>query len=116
MAESTGLLPIVLGIGLTVLSAGAVTAGRGERAERAQSQAPLFNFAVLLIGFAIVGAALFELGSSIESGRRLSPVGARVENRTHHRTDAAGSWDGGAHRLEELLAGLQEAPMGTGAA
>jgi hypothetical protein len=32
---------------------------------------------VLLVGFAIVGAALFELDSAIESGRRLSATAAR---------------------------------------
>jgi len=80
MTEANGLLPIVLGIGLTVLSATTAAADRG-RGERSQWHAPLFGLAVLLVGFALVGAALFELGSAIESGRRLSPTGARVENR-----------------------------------
>ena len=80
MTEANGLLPIVLGIGLTVLSAATVAADRG-RGERSQWHAPLFGLAVLLVGFAIVGAALFELGSAIETGRRLSPAAAKVENR-----------------------------------
>jgi hypothetical protein len=79
MTESSGLLPIVLGISLTAFSAVSVTAGRDR--ERSHGHAPLFNFAVLLVGFAVVGAALFELGSSIESGHRLSSFDARVENR-----------------------------------
>lgn len=82
MVEPSGLLPIVMGIGLTVLAGRSVATTRGRgRGEQSQWQAPFFDLAVLLIGFAIVGAALWVLGWSIESGHRLKPADARAENR-----------------------------------
>lgn len=52
----------------------------GSRNRGGDSREPLFVFAVLLIGFSILAAALFLLGWSIEKGRKLPPVEARMEN------------------------------------
>lgn len=77
MVSSTGLIPIVSGVGLAVLanamSHGSVGASR--------SRSALLDFVFLVVGFAIVGAALLVLGDSIETGRRLDPGSARAENR-----------------------------------
>jgi hypothetical protein len=79
MVESNGLLPIVMGIGLAVLSGGTLAAARG-RGEQSQWRDPLFVFAALLVGVPIFGAALYELGWSIERGHKLNPAEARAEN------------------------------------
>ena len=52
----------------------------GARDRRNDSRDPLFIFAVLLVGFAILAAALYLLGWSIEKGKTLPPVEARMEN------------------------------------
>jgi hypothetical protein len=77
MVTSSGLVPIVLGIGLAVVSGSAVA---GARNRDNDSRDPLFVFAVLLVGFAILAAALYLLGWSIERGQKLPPVEARTEN------------------------------------
>jgi hypothetical protein len=77
MVSSTGLLPIVSGIGLAAL-AGATSNDKGGSPRK---RSALLDFVVLLLGFAIVGAALLVLGGSIETGRRLSPGDAKAENR-----------------------------------
>jgi hypothetical protein len=70
-----------MGVGLTVLSSGAL-GGRYDEEERSRWDATLFFFlAVQLIGFSIIGAALLVLGWSIESGHRLGPQDLRAENR-----------------------------------
>jgi hypothetical protein len=79
MLVSNGLLPIVMGIGLAALSGGTLAASRSGGAE-SRWREPLFVFAVLLIGLPVFGAALYELGWSIENGRRLSPGDAKAEN------------------------------------
>jgi hypothetical protein len=79
MVGSNGLLPVVMGIGLAALSSGTLAAAR-RSGEESRWREPLFVFAVLLIGLAVFGAALFELGWSIESGRKLPPAEERAEN------------------------------------
>jgi hypothetical protein len=68
-----------MGIGLAALSSGTLAASRSG-GEESRWREPLFVFAVLLIGLAVFGAALYELGWSIESGRKLPPADARAEN------------------------------------
>lgn len=80
MVSSNGLLPVVMGIGLAALSGGTLAASRRGGAE-SRWREPLFVFAILLIGLPIFGAALYELGWSIESGHKLSPADAKAENR-----------------------------------
>ncbi|HTA36690.1 MAG TPA: hypothetical protein VK761_08260, partial [Solirubrobacteraceae bacterium] len=70
-------MPIVSAVGLAVL-AGTTSHGEGGSAGWRSAS---FDFVILIIGFAIVGAALFVLGGSIETGRRLGPAGAKEENR-----------------------------------
>ena len=79
MVEANGLLPIVMGIGLAVLSGGTLASSR-NRGEGSGGRDPLFVFAVLLIGLSVLGAALYVLGWSIESGRKLPASEARAEN------------------------------------
>jgi hypothetical protein len=77
MIAANGLLPIVLGIGLAVLSGGTFARGRGGASTWRD---PLFVLAVLLIALPVFGAALYELGWSIETGRKLPAAEARAEN------------------------------------
>lgn len=77
MVSSSELLPIVLGIGLAVVTRNAA-AGSGGRGD--DSRDSLFAFAVLLLGFPILASALYLLSWSIEKGRKLPPVEARMEN------------------------------------
>jgi hypothetical protein len=70
-------VPIVSGVGLTVLAG---TASHGEGGS-SRWRSSLLDFVLLVIGFAIVGAALFVLGDAIETGRRLDPSSARSESR-----------------------------------
>lgn len=77
MGTSSGLVPIVLGIGLAVVTGVAVAGSRNRGGDPRDS---LFAFAVLLIGFPILAAALYLLGWSIEKDRKLPPVEARLEN------------------------------------
>jgi hypothetical protein len=79
MVESSGLLPIVMGIGLAAIS-GSTLAGARHRGDDSGWRDPLFVFAALLIGLSVLGAALYVLGWSIEKGRELPPVEARAEN------------------------------------
>lgn len=79
MVESNGLLPIVMGIGLAALSGGTLANSRGRRDDSGWRD-PLFVFAVLLIGLSVLGAALYVLGWSIESGRKLPATEERAEN------------------------------------
>jgi hypothetical protein len=79
MVESNGLLPIVMGIGLAALSGGTLARSR-RRGEDSGWRDHLFVFAVLLIGLPVLGAALYELGWSIESGRKLAGTERRAEN------------------------------------
>ncbi|HEV7943759.1 MAG TPA: hypothetical protein VGP17_13280 [Solirubrobacteraceae bacterium] len=79
MSSSNALLPIVVGVGLTVLSGGALAERRGDR-DRPRWDATLFFFlAVQLIGFCVVGAALYVLGWSIETSQPLGPQDLRAE-------------------------------------
>lgn len=77
MGTLSGLVPIVLGIGLAVVTGVAVAGSRNRGGDPRDS---LFAFAVLLIGFPILAAALYLLGWSIEKDRKLPPVEARLEN------------------------------------
>jgi hypothetical protein len=77
MVESSGLLPIVLGVGLAVISGSTVARTRGGES---RWRDPLFVFAALLIGLSLLGAALYLLGWSIEKGHKLPPTEARAEN------------------------------------
>jgi hypothetical protein len=79
MVSSDGLIPIVMGIGLAALSGGTLAAARSSESE-SRWREPLFVFAVLLIGLPVFGAALYELGWSIESGHKLARSDARAEN------------------------------------
>jgi hypothetical protein len=79
MVESNALLPIVMGIGLAVLSGGTLASSRMRGGDSGWRD-PLFVLAVLLIGLAVFGAALYEIGWSIETGHRLPAAEARAEN------------------------------------
>jgi hypothetical protein len=68
-----------MGIGLAALSGGTLAASRSG-GEESRWREPLFVFAVLLTGLPVFGAALYELGWSIESGRKLLPADAKAEN------------------------------------
>ncbi len=68
-----------MGIGLTAVSGGALAAARSSESE-SRWREPLFVFAVLLIGLPVFGAALYELGWSIESGHKLAQSDAKAEN------------------------------------
>jgi hypothetical protein len=75
MVSSTGLIPIVSGVGLAVLANAMSHGGVGA------PRSALLDFVFLVVGFAIVSAALLVLGDSVETGRRLDPGSARAENR-----------------------------------
>jgi MFS family permease len=79
MVESSGLLPIALGIGLAVIS-GSTVAGSRSRGGESRWRDPLFVFAALLIGVSLLGAALYLLGWSVEKGHKLPRAEARAEN------------------------------------
>jgi MFS family permease len=79
MVESSGLLPIALGIGLAVIS-GSTVAGSRSRGGESRWHDPLFVFAALLIGVSLLGAALYLLGWSVEKGHKLPRAEARAEN------------------------------------
>jgi hypothetical protein len=97
MSSSNALLPIVVGVGLTVLSGGALAERRGDR-DRPRWDATLFFFlAVQLIGFCVVGGhTLMHLSyevdmDALESGNRKILLEA-IEQRTAIEERSGASW------------------------
>jgi hypothetical protein len=68
-----------MGVGLTVLSSGALAGRRGDKEQSPWDPTLFFFLAVQLIGFCVVGAALYVLGWSIETGHQLGPQDLRAE-------------------------------------
>lgn len=79
MVQASGLLSIVMGIGLPLMSGGLLAASR-RRDDESRWRDALFVFAALLLGLPLFAAALYIAGSSIEHGQPLQPTEAKIEN------------------------------------
>jgi len=78
MTDPRTLIPVVMGVGLAV-----ITTRDGRRSpdgREASRSEPLFILATQLVGFAIVGVALFIAAWSAEKGQRLGPSDLKAEN------------------------------------
>lgn len=78
MTDARALMPVVLGVGLATLTAYDTSAGDMKR-QRPWHE-PLFILATQLVGFAIVGAALFVAAWSAERDHPMGPADLKAEN------------------------------------
>ncbi len=77
MTDANALAPLIMGVGLAVLTTThAPSSSEGDR----QRKAALFTMAVQLIGFALIAVALSVVGWYVESGDRVARADLRVEN------------------------------------
>jgi len=76
--DARTLIPVVMGIGLTAFTVN--NASSMSKDDDRASHEPFFILAVQLIGFAIVGAALYIVGWSAENGGRLKNGDLKAEN------------------------------------
>lgn len=77
MADPRTVIPVVMGVGLTVLT---TRGGRRSGNREVGRHEPLFILATQLVGFAVVGVALFIAAWSAENGRALGPGDLKAEN------------------------------------
>jgi hypothetical protein len=78
MTDASALAPLVMGIGLAVLTTSHTPGSPGD-SDR-QRAAALFTMTVQLIGFVLVAFALFVVGWYVENGHRVARGDLRVEN------------------------------------
>lgn len=79
MTDARALIPVVMGVGLAALTAHDTSSASVEQG-RPRWREPLFILTTQLIGFAIVGVALFIAAWSVEKGHQMGPGDLRAEN------------------------------------
>lgn len=78
MTDASALAPLVMGVGLAVLTTSNTPGSPGDDDRR--RMAALFTMVVQLIGFALVAFALFVVGWYVENGQKVARSDLRVEN------------------------------------
>lgn len=77
MTDANGLAPLVMGVGLAVLT---TSHAPGSTDEDGRRKAELFTMAVQLIGFALVAVALSVVGWYVENEHKVARSDLRIEN------------------------------------